>query len=298
MRYGLPYQGSKNAIVPFVLSVLPPAETFVDLFAGGCAMTHGAIVSGKYRKFICNDITDAPKLFYDAVNGKFHDERRWISREDFFALKDTDPYIRLCWSFGNNQKSYLYSKEIEPWKKALHYARVFGDYSLLKEFSINSNGSRKDIIRNHEEYLGLYRLWYNYTFGGVVPEYSLESLQSLESLERLQSLQSLERLQSLTIMQKSYDEVEIPRGACVYCDPPYRGKSGYLNEFDFGAFDDWLREAKQPIYVSEYSMPEDFVEVERVRKRNIFSQTANNLVCEKIFVHERWAGEITKTTLF
>lgn len=130
MNFGLPYRGSKNAIVPWVVSLLPPAETFVDLFAGGCAVTHGAMISGKYRNFICNDIGDAPKLFQDAIEGKYKNERRWISREKFFAEKDNDPYIRIVWSFGNNQRNYLYAKEVEPWKRALHWARVYGDCSL------------------------------------------------------------------------------------------------------------------------------------------------------------------------
>lgn len=46
MTFGVPYQGSKNKIVPWVLHHLPAAESFVDLFAGGCAVTHGAMLSG------------------------------------------------------------------------------------------------------------------------------------------------------------------------------------------------------------------------------------------------------------
>ena len=48
MNYGLPYQGSKNAIAEWVIGQLPEAETFVDLFCGGCAITHAAMLSGKY----------------------------------------------------------------------------------------------------------------------------------------------------------------------------------------------------------------------------------------------------------
>lgn len=74
-----------------------------------------------------------PTLFIDALNGKYNNEKRWISREDFFRLKDTDPYVAVVWSFGNNLRDYLYSKEIEPLKKAIHYAMFFSDYSLGKE---------------------------------------------------------------------------------------------------------------------------------------------------------------------
>lgn len=93
MNYGLPYKGSKNSIAKWIVSHLPASHAFVDLFAGGCAVTHAAMLSGKFNRFIANDISDIPQLFTDAVNGKYHNEERWISREDFFMLKDT---IRMC----------------------------------------------------------------------------------------------------------------------------------------------------------------------------------------------------------
>ena len=49
-----------------------------------------------------------------------YEPERFRSREDFFAEKDTNPFVRLVYSFGNNQRNYLYSKEIEPYKKAVH----------------------------------------------------------------------------------------------------------------------------------------------------------------------------------
>lgn len=112
MNYGLPYMGSKNGIARDIVEQLPSAEYFVDLFCGGCAVTHAAMLSGKYKKFIVNDIApDMPCLFADAINGKYRNEKRWISREDFERLKDTDAYVRTCWSFGNNGKGYLWNDE-------------------------------------------------------------------------------------------------------------------------------------------------------------------------------------------
>ena len=183
MRYGLPYQGSKNAIAEKLVSVLPCADNFYDLFAGGCAITHRAMIDGRWKNYYANDIDNIPTLFFDAVNGKYKDEKRWISREDFARLKDADLYVSLCWSFGYNRKAYLYSKEIEPWRKALHYARVFNDLSLLKNIGIDSDGSYKDIKNHKDLYKQKYIEWYKQTFE-----------QSIESLGRLQSLQSLESL--------------------------------------------------------------------------------------------------------
>ena len=124
MSYGLPYKGSKNSIAKWVISNLPASHTFVDLFAGGCAVTHAAILSGKFGRFIANDITEYPQVFRDAIDGKYRNECRWISREDFFRLKDIDPYVRLCWSFGNGMRSYLYDPEVERFKKHLHLSLI------------------------------------------------------------------------------------------------------------------------------------------------------------------------------
>lgn len=120
-RYGVPYMGSKNQIAPWVISYLPEAKHFYDLFAGGCAVTHAAMISGKYESFTANDLSPyGVTLFRDAIAGKYHDESRWISRAEFSRLKDCDAYVRLCWSFGNDAKSYLYAEEIEPFKMRLH----------------------------------------------------------------------------------------------------------------------------------------------------------------------------------
>ena len=172
--------GSKNRIAQALIDVMPKAHTFVDLFAGGCAVTHAAMLSGKYSSFIANDIDGAmPQLFLDAINGKFKDENRWISREDFERMKKDDAYIRSVWSFGNNGVTYMYSKEVEPWKKALHYARFFGDFSLLREFGIDSDGSSSDIINHRDEYKKKYVAWYvENVLGKTFDESLIKELES------------------------------------------------------------------------------------------------------------------------
>lgn len=135
MKYGLPYKGSKNKLAERIVSLLPKRTHLIDLFCGGCAVSHAALLRNKYEHIHINDINwMCPTLFIDALNGKYQNETRWISREDFFRLKDTDPYVAVVWSFGNNLRDYLYSKEIEPLKKAIHYAIFFRDYSLGKDF--------------------------------------------------------------------------------------------------------------------------------------------------------------------
>lgn len=180
-KYGMPYKGSKDKIAEGIMHVLPDAEIFVDLFGGGGAMTDCALTSGKFRKAIYNELDSVVfDGFRKAVSGEYAKEKRWISRDDFFALKDSDFYAACCFSFGNGCKNYAYSKEIEPWKKALHYARVYGDFSEMEKFGIHTDGTRKDITSHKDEYKQKYIKWYMKNVMLSDKEYNLRK----EELER------------------------------------------------------------------------------------------------------------------
>lgn len=119
-RYGLPFQGSKNKIAEWIVSKLPRATHLYDVFCGGGAVTHCALLSGKWKCVHFSDISNSVELLRDCFEGNLPDGSEWISREDFFARKEDEPYIRLLWSFGNDGRTYLYGKDIEPYKKAVH----------------------------------------------------------------------------------------------------------------------------------------------------------------------------------
>lgn len=133
-QYGLCYQGSKNRIAEWVVSNIPHATDFYDLFGGGGAVTHAAILSGKFKHFTFNDLNPLCQGFVKAANGEYSDERlqHFITREEYDRTRTTDEIAFFCYSFGGNGENYLYAKEIEPFKAALHKARVFGDMSDLK----------------------------------------------------------------------------------------------------------------------------------------------------------------------
>ena len=378
MSYGLPYKGSKNSIAKWVISNLPASHTFVDLFAGGCAVTHAAILSGKFGRFIANDITEYPQVFRDAIDGKYRNECRWISREDFFRLKDIDPYVRLCWSFGNGMRSYLYDPEVERFKKHLHAVFFAGTPTsarlawkgFVREFAkvrkeiedltqkvlklceecgvapqynadgtLNTKAIHTDVFRVKSAYLRKYlqdalklsgltqkdvdrhlgNQMSGHYFGKsqwmlptseqyeklqeILPALTIpwaflnESLQSLERLESLQSLERLESLQSLErlkLSRKDYSDVAIPPGATVYCDPPYANTSGYIDDFDHERFYRWLRSMEFPVFVSEYSMPDDFICFASIDKACTYSSSKTIKRVEKMFVHERWADAVRR----
>ena len=316
MNFGLPYKGSKNLLAQRILDCIPSASVFVDLFCGGCAVSHAALLSGRFARVVVNDIEgDVSRLFVAAVNGQYKGESRWISREDFFRLKESDPYVRYCWSFGNNGRDYIYSEAVEPYKRALHYAVVFGDFAALRrlcplvsdaaEKALAGLASRKArrievgrvIVRRLKQVGKPEDLKNNPLFGqirlrdgGVVRK---------ESLERLQSLECMERLQSLECLEMDYRDVQLPDGCVVYCDPPYAGTDGYglhKSAFDQEAFWNWARKCERLLFISEYSAPVDFVPIEEVPHRSRLSATTNNSVTERLFVHESRYNEL-KTRL-
>lgn len=323
INYGLPYRGSKSVIAPWVISCLPPGDTLVDLFCGGCAVTDAAMRAHRYKHFIVNDINPMmPLTFNKALRGEYKNEDRWICREDFIEKKDKDEYAAICFSFGNNMRSYLYSKTIEPYKKACHYAVVFDDWRRLRKLCpevvdaayqalehVSDRHERRlkfgpAIVRRLKEigdarlidsnplYSSCHTKKPNKTrpVGTIRDLSSLESLESLERLERLQSFESHNR-PLLWPFVRDYRKVPIPEGAVVYCDPPYKGAEKYLVNFDHEAFYHWALTRDYPIFISEYAMPDEFAPIAIKQKTCSMNATATNIVAEKIFVQRRYADK-------
>lgn len=272
--YGLPYQGSKNKIAEFIISNLPRAEHFYDLFAGGCAITHCALVSGKYNHIHANDIqVKYPQLFYDAAHGKYKNENRVITRDEFFRFKDTDALVELCWSFGNGKTTYIFGKNIEDVKIAACNVIMCDDKHKRRLYY-------REFIR---------KLLPNITNYEKVTLLQLQSLESIDRIEKLEQLEQLVQLERLEISGKSYDDVDILPNSVVYCDPPYIGTKGYGVDFDHNKFYQWLRSTTFPVYISEYTMPSDFMPIATVDKVATFSATNKSAIKqENLYLHERF----------
>ena len=277
MRYGIPYQGSKSRIAEWVISQLPPADTLVDLFAGGCAITHAALLSGKYNHVIANDLTQGPNVFRDAINGEFDDMQGGITRDEFLA--SDDDAIKLLYSFGNNRNDYLWSPEMESVKApaermlsapSMHERRIAYKAFLraLKKY-VDDNGTKN-----------------------LATSKGIDELQGLERLERLQGLQGLERLQGLEISNLDYRLVDIPEDAVVYADPPYRN-TGYKAYADFSSteFDEWLSVVPFPIYISEFTCPDGCVEIASREREATMAAKTSTTVTERLFIQQRFVND-------
>ena len=163
--YGVSYQGSKNKIAAEVVYNIPSAPLLIDMFAGGGAITHAALLSHRFGSILANDYDcGALQLFYRASHGliDFEEERkRWVSREDFKRLKDTDPIVRYHWSFSNNGIDYLYSKDREPYKRAYHFALNCNDRTEWNALGLEKFEPTRQSIRAHaEEIKDIYIRWW------------------------------------------------------------------------------------------------------------------------------------------
>lgn len=364
MNYGLPYKGSKNRIAKKILDVLPPAPVLYDVFCGGCAITHAALLSGKYSRVVANDINGMiPHAFETAIIGGFSNEDRWISRDDFQRLYKTDPYVAICFSFGNNLRQYCYARDLEPYKRALHYAIFWKDIAPwaelcpetadalgaamqaednrhkrrikagrvivsalkqgLSDGTISAAVLDKPIYRKiREEKTPGLSLHLQSAISLECRSQSLEHLKSLETLEnderlqrleslerferlknletlqtdeslcRLQSLERLERINStdvppvLTVTTGDYRALNFERGGIIYCDPPYKStEERYGREFDFAGFYSWCEHQANPVFISEYTMPEDrFVPVAAFTVTRKMDARKSSICHEKIWV--------------
>lgn len=220
MKYGLPYKGSKNKLAERIVSLLPKRTHLIDLFCGGCAVSHAALLRNKYEHIHINDINwICPTLFIDALNGKYQNETRWISREDFFRLKDTDPYVAVVWSFGNNLRDYLYSKEIEPLKKAIHYAIFFRDYTLGKElgYDLSFIEPISDIQRRYaavKRYFSQFGHFQQQSFEGGA---ELPRLQSTEAYDRINQTGECRKMEHKSHLSKK--KIQTPKRTSIRRKP-------------------------------------------------------------------------------
>ena len=225
MTYGIPYRGSKNKIAEDIIEMLPPGHRFVDLFAGGCAMTHAAYLTGKYSKFLCNDKYPVigQEVFRQACTGEFNkpEYQRTISYDEFRRDRFNSGWLISVWGW-NCSVGYL-SKEIDK---------------LIKDKDIKTIQDMAD---------------------------ELNIRYPLQRLTRLKNLTGQIDISRVEFTAMDYRDYIWQEGDVVYCDPPYSSyqpSNPYSHfGFDINKFWEWVRTRDYPVYVSEYSAPDDFVSI-------------------------------------
>lgn len=261
---------SASLIYKTILNNCKNVDTLVDLFCGGFAISEEFLKKG--HKVIANDKNKNIVSFIEEVI-KGLDESiitQFISKEQFKNIlnsPDNFPnwylgFVLCCWTFGGNQKDYLYGKKTEPIKLLYHNLVINKDAGNLT----------KVIPKNYINGILKQSTWQKRRIAllkvikvlGIKDGKKLQHLAFIEKVQQMKRLKHLEELKqnnTPVFFTKSYNEVSIPPGAVVYCDPPYKGRRGYAEgNFNHVEFWDWVRilSKTNKVFVSEYTAPKDF----------------------------------------
>ena len=279
--YGIPYQGSKTKIIDKIARFFPNADHFYDLFGGGFSVTHYMLENRRksFKHFHYNEIRPGLcELIKDAIDGKYNYDvfkPEWISRERFMEEKESNAYIKIIWSFGNDGRSYIFGKDIENQKRSMHQAVVFDEFDdfMMDTFKMDKWPNKLSIQGK--------RLYLKRVINQRV---GLERLEQLERLERLEQLEQLEQLQQPLLTNLDYRQVLIEPNSVIYCDIPYQGTRDYGNTFSHKEFFDWAASQQRPLFISEYNVSDDrFYLLKEFKHRTTFSSGGNNPVVEKLY---------------
>ena len=288
----VPYMGSKNKIavdlLRKMLEVKPRAKYFFDLFGGGCSMSFTASQIGlkthynelqtslvNFIDYIFNRLEKGLKGQYGIFPDDFY---KFIDRKEFMKLKDEDSikgqFVRICYSFGNSQRSYLFG-DIEKTKHLAHNIVMFRCEKSLKELNglLDTDIKTSNLLTWNERRLD---------FMKQVKDKKYKELEQLQQLQRLQPI--------FTTSNLSYKDVKINTPideTIIYLDPPYRNTGKYIEgkDFDYKELDQWFLDNKYTCFMSEYNAPHKVIfEIDKLSLMNN-SQEKKKVVKEKLYIN-------------
>ena len=279
----IPYMGSKRIsagkIFQAISNLHPNGGMLVDLFCGGFAISEYFYKNG--WRVIANDknkyvIALLKTIIFDSIEE--NKLTKFVTRKMFEDIKNNPDnyedwyvgFVQCCWSFGNNQRGYLFGKNVESIKKAGHEIVINKNPEFIQKLITDIPQKYIDgIIKQdtwHKRRIALCKVSdkLKMRLEQLQQLQQMQHLQRLEQLERLERLEQLQQLERLELSSMDYREVKIPKGAIIYCDPPYKGTTEYKeNEFNHNEFFEWvkIKSENNPIYFSEYQSPEKFKKI-------------------------------------
>jgi len=290
-RYGIVYLGSKEKILDLIKYIFEreyKQKNFIDLFCGGLSVSSFALQKTKFNVY-ANDLNHFVIALYKELLNGGHEFKEvqydWISREQFNNVRDFPEmfpdwyvgYVLNVWSFGCNQKDYLYAKDIEYHKMALHEAIVNNDFKHMNGcvefdgFIPNERVTQMNYRinpRKRIDFMAHFKQLKN-TVATEARAQHLERLEQLESLSQMEHLSAIKKNSSyksrLTLSALDWEEcyngipTDVLEQSFIYCDPPYQDAKKYLmgGNFDYDRFWQWFRDCPYSVYVSSYKAPED-----------------------------------------
>lgn len=298
MRYGIVHMGSKEDILGLMSYMFEREynkKYFIDLFCGGLSVSGYCLKHYKNKKVIANDLNKYTIALYEHILRDNYFELdltkyNFVTREDFYDIieKNTESYqdwfvgfVMNVYSFGCNQKDYLYAKDLEIYKKCLHDSIVKGisifealalnkvETSVFEGFSVPQDVielSYQKYPKKRQKYMEYFKKFVN----SCKKEERYKILFRLLNLPHLTLIEHLDCIKEyinkpISFYSKDYMEVynsldeSILQNCFIYCDPPYEDtkKYKYGTDFDYEKFWDWFRNCPYSVYVSSYKAPDD-----------------------------------------
>ena len=309
MSLGIPYMGSKRKlskkIIDHIIVHNPNCKYIYDLFGGGGAISFEALKRKQFKGVYYNELNTGvvellKKIKKDGVTKEFYE---WVSREEFKEkVNDNDwkgGLIKTIWSFGNNQKDYLFSDESEYIKNILHEIIINDSKVHIEKFKKEYNIFIDTSNIKNDSFINRRLKIMSFLKKEIKERLDLQKLQKLEQLEQLGRLQQLERLGRLGIMEQlgrlgimeqleisnlSYNDVIIKTPideTVIYLDPPYFDTAKYQKDINDDDFLSYVNSSPYKIYMSSYELP--FNKVASFQHTSTLSRTANNKVTENLY---------------
>ena len=317
-NYGIPYMGSKSKIAPYLADYMinkhPDKSIFIDCCCGGLAISHYILENYPSIKIIDNDYEKSLYNLYKAIFSKKESKElfnklfsTFVNRDEFIkCLENDDAYsvaVRYFYSFGNNGKTYLYSRDIENEKELLSNLLLFNLDKCTKETEntpiIREWYKTLDDDFKKLPYSPIKRMKFLNSLKNHINEnrYELEQLEQLEQLQRLQQLERLELHHGDAIKLLDSLPKEILQDAIVYFDPPYINTSKYkITDYEFNErIRLWCIEHNDicPCYVSEYTQYEGLSLANYESKLSLLRATEKRTIKKELLMYNDYESEPT-----
>lgn len=114
-----------------------------------------------------------------------------------------------------------------------------------------------------------------------IRDYQAEAWRNVEK--------QISSLNGVIFSSVSYEDMDIPDGSLVYCDPPYANTTGYKDKFNSKSFWRWAKRLSRhcDVYVSEYVAPDYAHKILTIPIKSSLSANGNSGGCknytEKLF---------------
>lgn len=285
------YMGSKEKILDLMKYMFEreyKKKYMIDLFCGGLSVSNFALETTHFQ-VIANDLNNYVVSLHREIQSGAEALKQvaydWVTREKFNDIRDNPQnyeewyvgFVLNVWSFGCNQKDYLYAKDLEKHKQAMHMAITKDDYSLInkdetfKDYRIMEDLIGIDFAKNTNKRIAFLEHMKKFISSSKRSTHyrQLQRLQQLENLNQAEhalEANSSERYpERISFFSEDWQNMfnMLPReyleNCFVYCDPPYQNTKKYLvgSDMDYQKFWEWFRKCPYSVYVSSYTAPLD-----------------------------------------